>query len=186
MTATKATPFARILVPIDFAAASEEEIESGHALLVDNQYIDYAPASRRALDVAASLARLSGGTVRLLHVTPQLNYNALYAGASRNIGLSGEVINEVHQAARETSLTALKTLAAGSCEGINVEYEARPGVALYAILEEAEAFEADLIVLAASGRSRVARFFVGSTADRVIRQAECPVIVIPAVTDEHK
>lgn len=179
MSAT-ATPFARILVPIDFAAASDEQIESGHALLVDNQYIDYAPASRRALKVASDLARLSGGTVRLLHVTPQLNYNALYAGASRNIGLSGEMINEVHQQARDTSIRALKGLAAACCPDVKVEFEARPGIALYAILEEAESFAADLIVLAASGRSRVARFFVGSTADRVIRQATCPVIVIPA------
>ena len=38
----------------------------------------------------------------------------------------------------------------------------------------------DLIVLAASGRSRVARFFVGSTADRIIREASCPVLVVPA------
>ncbi len=53
-------------------------------------------------------------------------------------------------------------------------FEARPGVALYAIIEEAEKHRIDLIVLAASGRSRVARFFVGSTADRVIRQAPCP------------
>jgi hypothetical protein len=35
-------------------------------------------------------------------------------------------------------------------------------------------------VLAASGRSRVARFFVGSTADRIIREASCPVLVVPA------
>jgi nucleotide-binding universal stress UspA family protein len=34
--------------------------------------------------------------------------------------------------------------------------------------------------MASSGRSRVARFFVGSTADRVIREANCPVLVIPA------
>ena len=173
-------PFARILVPIDFAAAADDQIEAGHAILVDNQYLDYAPASRRALELASNLARLSGGTVCLFHVTPQLNYNTLYAGTSRNIGLSGDVINEVHRVACDTSVAALRVLAEASCEGIDYECVARPGVALYAILEEAEAFEADLIVLAASGRSRVARFFVGSTADRIIRQAACPVIVIPA------
>lgn len=173
-------PFARILVPIDFTAAGDELVESGHAILVGNQYIEYAPASRRALELAANLARLSGGTVCLFHVTPQLNYNALYAGASRELGLSGDVINEIHKVACDTSVAALRVLAEQSCVGVDYECSARPGVALYAILEEAEAFEADLIVLAASGRSRVARFFVGSTADRIIRQAECPVTVIPA------
>lgn len=179
MTASSSS-FARILVPIDFASASDEQIAAGHAILIDGQHIDVAPASERALALAASLARLSGGVVHLLHVTPQLNYNTLYAGASRNIGLSGEVINEVHRAAHETSVQALRVLAQRSCPDVHVVFEARPGVALYAILEEAEAIGADLIVLAASGRSRVARFFVGSTADRVIRQAPCPVVVIPA------
>ena len=47
--------------------------------------------------------------------------------------------------------------------------------------EEATKFDADLIVLPASARSTVARFFLGSTADRVIRQAPCPVLVVPPV-----
>ena len=171
------THFARILVPIDFAAATDDQIAAGHAILVDNQYIDYAPASRRALELAASLARLSGGAVHLLHVTPQLNYSTLYTGS---VGLSGEVINEVHRAAHDTSIQALRAFAHRICPDVPVELVARPGVALYAILEEAERRQIDLIVLAASGRSRVARFFVGSTADRVIRQAPCPVMVVPA------
>ncbi|MEZ4453166.1 MAG: universal stress protein [Nannocystaceae bacterium] len=179
MSAT-VTPFARILVPIDFAAASEESIKAGESIEVDNQHIEIADASRRALAVAAGLARLSSGTLLLVHVTPPLNYNALYTGAARNVGLSGEMINEVHRAARETSLHALKTLADQVCSDLQVQVEARPGIALYTILEEAGRFQADLIVLAASGRSRVARFFVGSTADRVIREANCPVLVIPA------
>jgi nucleotide-binding universal stress UspA family protein len=62
-----------------------------------------------------------------------------------------------------------------------VEFVVRPGAALDVILEEARRFRADLVVMAASGRSKVARFFVGSTADRVIRQMHCPVLVIPAV-----
>lgn len=63
---------------------------------------------------------------------------------------------------------------------MTLEYVVRPGQPLAVVLEEAERFKPDLIVMAASGRSRVARFFVGSTADRVIRQAPCPVMVVPA------
>lgn len=177
MSAAPTTPFAHILVPIDFATATDDQIAAGHAIQVDGQYIDYAPASQRALELAAGLARLSGGAIHLLHVTPQLNYSPLYTGAA----LSGEVISEVHRAARESSIRALQALAQRICPDVEAHFEARPGVALYAIIEEAEKNQIDLIVLAASGRSRVARFFVGSTADRVIRQAPCPVMVIPAV-----
>jgi nucleotide-binding universal stress UspA family protein len=103
----------------------------------------------------------------------------MYTG-SLTVGLSQQVMAEVHKAAHDTSIAALRAVAERHAAGLDVEFEARPGVPLSVILAEAERHSADLIVLAASGRSRVARFFVGSTADRVIREANCPVLVIPA------
>lgn len=176
---TAHSPFARILVPIDFQPATDEQVAAGQAVQVDQQYIDYAPASLRSVAVAADLVRLTGGSILLLHVTPPLNYSSMYTG-SLTVGLSQQVLSDVHKAARETSIAALRAVAERHCAGLKVEFEARPGVPLSVILSEAERSQADLIVLAASGRSRVARFFVGSTADRVIREANCPVLVIPA------
>jgi nucleotide-binding universal stress UspA family protein len=129
--------------------------------------------------MATSLARMSGGKIILLHVTPPLNYSTMYTG-SLTVGLSQQMMTEVHKAAQDTSIAALRAVAERHAAGLDVEFEARPGVPLSVILAEAERHSADLIVLAASGRSRVARFFVGSTADRVIREANCPVLVIPA------
>ena len=88
---------------------------------------------------------------------------------------------EVHASARAASLKVLEALAERFAPGIQCSFEVRPGVALQVILEEAERFDAQLLVIAASGRSRVARFFLGSTADRVIRQSPCPVMVVPPV-----
>lgn len=172
--------FARILVPIDFQPATDEQIAAGQAVLVEKQYIDYAPASLRSVALATELAGLSGGSLILLHVTPPLAYSSMYTG-SLTVGLSQQVMAEVHKAAFDTSIAALKAVAERHCAGIDVQLEARPGVPLSVILGEAERHGADLIVLAASGRSRVARFFVGSTADRIIREASCPVLVVPAV-----
>jgi len=174
-----AQPFARILVPIDFQPATDEQIAAGQAVLVEQQYIDYAPASLRSVALASELARLSGGTLVLLHVTPPLAYSSMYTG-SLTVGLSQQVMAEVHKAAYDTSIAALKVVAERHCQGFGCELVARPGVPLSVILGEAEARAVDLIVLAASGRSRVARFFVGSTADRIIREASCPVLVVPA------
>ncbi len=176
---TASQPFARILVPIDFQPATDEQIAAGQAVLVEKQYIDYAPASLRSITLAAGLASLSGGSIVLLHVTPPLAYSSMYTG-SLTVGLSQQVMAEVHKAAHDTSIAALQVLAERHCTGIPVELSARPGVPLSVILGEAEAHAVDLIVLAASGRSRVARFFVGSTADRIIREANCPVLVVPA------
>ena len=174
-----AQSFARILVPVDFQPATDEQIAAGQAVLVEKQYIDYAPASLRSIALAASLAGLTGGSLILLHVTPPLAYSSMYTG-SLTVGLSQTVMAEVHKAAHDTSVAALQVVAQRYCEGLAVELLARPGVPLSVILGEAESNAVDLIVLAASGRSRVARFFVGSTADRVIREASCPVLVVPA------
>lgn len=42
---------------------------------------------------------------------------------------------------------------------------------------------ADLVVVGASGRGRVARIVVGEVAKDVVRQARCPVVVVPVPRD---
>lgn len=172
-----AETFQRILVPVDFAPATEETVEAGQAVEVGNQELEFAPASERAVQIAAGIARGSGGILRMIHATPPLQMGSIYTGP---VGVPAKVLTEIHDRAKVTSLQALGILKDRHCSGVTVELEARPGVALDVVLEEASQFGADLVVMAASGRSRVARFFVGSTADRVIRQAECPVLVVPA------
>ena len=54
---------------------------------------------------------------------------------------------------------------------------------LDAILREVKRGDIDAVVLATSGRSRVERAFMGSIADKVIRRASCPVVVLAANPD---
>lgn len=169
--------FQRILVPVDFEPASDEAIEAGRAVVAGGQQVEFSPASLKALSMAAQLARSSNGTITLLHVTPPMQYTTMYTGP---VSLPAGVIEEIHAKAKATSMAALEHLSAQHCAGIGVEHSVGPGQASLAVLDEAARIDADLIVMAASGRSRVARFFVGSTTDRVIREARCPVLVIPA------
>jgi len=169
--------FQRVLVPVDFEPASDEAIEAGHAITAGAQHIEFSAASVRSVRMAAALCRGSGGKLYLVHVTPPMQYTTMYTGP---VSLPAGVIEEIHQKARQTSIAALQYLTDTYCQGIPVEHCVGPGQASLAVLEEAERIQADLIVMAASGRSRVARFFVGSTADRVIREAHCPVLVVPA------
>ena len=48
-----------------------------------------------------------------------------------------------------------------------------------AILERARALPADLIVMGTHGRSGVKRLLIGSVAERILRTAPCPVMVVP-------
>lgn len=47
------------------------------------------------------------------------------------------------------------------------------------ILEEAKRRRSDLIVMATQGRHGVGRLLLGSVAERVVRSAECPVLIVP-------
>jgi nucleotide-binding universal stress UspA family protein len=47
-----------------------------------------------------------------------------------------------------------------------------------AIVQYANETKANLIVLGTHGRNTVARFFIGSVAERVVRTASCPVLTV--------
>jgi nucleotide-binding universal stress UspA family protein len=55
-----------------------------------------------------------------------------------------------------------------------------------AILDAAREAHADLIVVGTAARSPIARLFLGSTADKVIRGATCSVLVVPRVWDKGR
>lgn len=178
MTDTASTAFKRILVPVDFVDAGDEELDEGaQAVIVSDHRIVFTAPTLKAVTLATSIGRPYGSTVRLIHSTPPLQTSTVYSGP---VSLPSQLIQEIHDRARETSTAALEQLGPKFGEGVTLEYAVRPGQPLAVVMEEAERFKPDLIVMAASGRSRVARFFVGSTADRVIRQAPCPVMVVPA------
>ena len=49
-----------------------------------------------------------------------------------------------------------------------------------AILKTVDELACDTIVMATHGRSAIKRFFLGSTAEHVVREAPCPVLLVPA------
>jgi nucleotide-binding universal stress UspA family protein len=170
--------FRRILVPVDFAEADEgDQTDPSLVVEIHGHRIAFATSSVRAIQLASGLARASGGKLRLIHATPPMQTSSIYTGP---VAVPAQIIDEIHQRARTTSQAALDELAKSHGQGLEVEVVVTPATPIGMVLEHARTWQADLIVMAASGRSRVARFFVGSTTDRVIRQAECPVLVIPA------
>ncbi len=66
--------------------------------------------------------------------------------------------------------------------GWHWEQEGRAGAVVTAILDEAHAWAADLVVMATRGHDSVGDTFLGSTMERVLRQSPCPVLSVPALT----
>ena len=55
-----------------------------------------------------------------------------------------------------------------------------------AICDAAETFGADLIVMGTHGRTGLAHVFLGSAAERTLRQAPCPVLTVRAPAEEEQ
>lgn len=170
-------PFRRVLVPLEFETAADGDIENERAVeLAPRQWVTIGPASVESLRLANRIARY----VCLVHATPDLAMTSMYGGIE-GTGIAESALVELDENARRQSIEALRQFASRYFEDAVVEYSVKPGAAIDVILDAAREHEVDAIVIAASGRSRVRRFVLGSTTDKVIRRASCPVIVMPAV-----
>jgi nucleotide-binding universal stress UspA family protein len=133
--------------------------------------IDGCEESATIVPVVAALARDAGSTVRLLRVFPV---------PERVMGPHGRTIAYVDQ--EMARLTALGqdelALVEAQLEGIPVERVVRFGEPAEEIRLEAEAFNADLVTLATSRRSRLGSVLRPGVADRVIQEAPIPTLVL--------
>jgi len=77
-----------------------------------------------------------------------------------------------------TRLVDLKTRAAGL--GISVQSRIATGIPSEEVLAVARAEAADLVVVGTRGKTGLEHVLLGSTAERIIRMAPCPVLTVPA------
>lgn len=68
--------------------------------------------------------------------------------------------------------------------GLPVHALVRRGPAAQTIVETARGEGADLIVMGTHGRAGLQHLLIGSVAERVVRLAPCPVMVVPGKSDE--
>ena len=62
--------------------------------------------------------------------------------------------------------------------GVNMSAVARDGTPFEEICHAAKTFDADLIVLTTHGYTGLKHVWLGSTAERVVRHAHCPVLAV--------
>jgi nucleotide-binding universal stress UspA family protein len=136
---------------------------------------DFSPESNRASRLACALGSTLGEGVTLLHVID------VPAGWTPEVDLSGmgEALREDAQsslAAQEGELRAA---------GFTVQSRIAMGPPADLLLEEGTRAGARFIVLGSHGRGRAVRLLMGSVAERAVRHAELPVLVVPGSVDER-
>jgi nucleotide-binding universal stress UspA family protein len=126
---------------------------------------DFDERSLDALELAEKLCVQNDATLYLLHVSPTVS-----------VPLGGVITKTVgdEELARET----LRSIAANRLAAIHHEIIVTGGDPAAKIVEIAESLKAELIVIATHGRQGFPHFFLGSVAERLMREAPCPILTM--------
>ncbi len=134
--------------------------------------IDFSPLSKKALQYAARFGDEFDAEVKLVHViepeVPLIFEAAMAAPLAVSKDLDAHCTNRLKDLAQ-----SLQKRGTG-----NVQWTVRAGLPSCEIVEAAREFDVDLIVIATHGYTGWKHFAIGSTAERVVRAAPCPVLVV--------
>ena len=136
--------------------------------------LDFSDTSRDALQAALELASPGHGRIHLLHVVPDVLRMPWMVEAP------GIDFADLQRRSNEEAQERLTALAASlPRQRLDVSTAVVVGTAAIEIARYATEHAADVIVLGSHGHGVVKRYMLGSVAERVIRQATCPVLVVP-------
>lgn len=130
--------------------------------------LDGSDAGNHALELALELAKLSDGSVHVVSVEEHL---PAYAATVGEVDDEDRYESEYFQ-----RLHADVTRAANERQ-VPITAEIQRGHAAETLVRAAQLSHADILIIGHTGHSRLHNLFLGSTADRVVEHAPCPVLV---------
>jgi universal stress protein A len=153
------------LTPVEQTAPANETIALKRILVP----VDFSESSRKALQYALAFATQFNAEVTLLHVVPNVVAESRIAFDMPELQRS--LLTEARQKLDEE-------LKAFSGRPVKCAVTVVRGVPYHEIVEVAKKSNIDLIVLGTHGRTGLKHLVMGSTAERVVRHANCPVLVV--------
>ncbi len=139
---------------------------------------DFSPTAEVAVDWAIDIARHHGARLILLHGM------SLPAPLPDYVPANSDFSQQIHRIA-QSKLEASAERARQA--GLTVELDVPMGVPSQVVLRAAEEAHADLIVLGTRGLTGLTHLLLGSTAERVVQRAPCPVLTVhPSDKDRHR
>ena len=134
--------------------------------------VDFSAPSRQALRFAREWGARFGSQIVLLHVVEPANALAAF-------GLEPVASLVVPVDFRDQAQAELRRLMAEEFSpSEKVSMQLREGAPYDQIAQAAREVAADVIIIATHGRTGLSRALLGSTAERVVRHAPCPVLTL--------
>ena len=133
--------------------------------------VDFSEYANQALDYALSLASKLDARLTLLHVIQALPLG----GVDMGVTLPYTYVHDLEAEITSSMQAYLERVTAAGLEG---EVAVVHGVPFQEIIDTAKAQQVDLIVMGTHGRTGLQHVLLGSVAERVVRLAPCPVLVV--------
>jgi len=128
--------------------------------------VDFTECMEKALAYAVPFARQFGATLTLLHVVEPTFMPAPEMGAVMNVDTRYDGAEE------------LEKLRVRLVDQVRCEAMVRNGIPETEIINVARELATDLIILSTHGRSGIERLLLGSTVEKVVRRAGCPIFIV--------
>ena len=133
--------------------------------------VDFSDSAASAIDYGSFLAKAFDAELVLVHVLELPFWSVEMGFGAIPPPMSDEVRPAVLQSLEESA-------AMPRDKGVAVRCELREGTPFVEIVRFAREAEIDLIVMPTHGRTGIPHVLMGSTAERVVRKAPCPVLVV--------
>lgn len=134
--------------------------------------IDFSDYSKNALKYATQFAKQFNAKIYLIYVVEPMIYPADFSMGQ--VAIPSTDI-DLHSRAEEELTKLSKDIVSGN---LQVEILIKTGKPFVEIIETASANDIDLIIIATHGHTGVEHLLFGSTAEKVVRKAPCPVLTL--------
>lgn len=141
---------------------------------------DFSNGARAALDHAISLAKDYQAKLILLYVIQDISIAEWYIPSSLSVA---DLVEDMQKSAWQEMD---KWIAEVSKQVKDAEKMVVRGVPFVEIIRTAKERNADLIVIGTHGRTGIDHMLFGSTAEKVVRKASCPVLTVRTAGKEFK
>ncbi|MGD1808879.1 universal stress protein [Dapis sp. BLCC M126] len=139
--------------------------------------IDFSPITPAIITQAETLAQGFKSKLWLIHIAePEPDFVGFKTGPQPKRDHWAEEFRKEHKQIQDLAEESRQ-------KGFDAVALLTQGSTIETILAETKKLAADLIIVGSNGRSGIEKLFMGSVSEGILKDALCPVLVIPAVAE---
>ncbi|MDM0116358.1 universal stress protein [Variovorax sp. J22R133] len=139
--------------------------------------IDGSETALKGLDEALKVAKLTGASVRLIHIVDQLSY---VTGFETFVTYDKDLLPALERAGEQILQEGRVRAESTGVKTETLLFTSLADPVCDLVVSQARSWKADLIVIGTHGRRGVSRAMMGSDAEQIVRISPVPVLLVRA------